>query len=135
MKEKEIFTVCQIFGEQQVTEKFKKREVLFSYMDGNYEKKVIMQFCNDRVDNVQELNVGDECEVGFTIESRYWEQGDRYFTSVTAWNVKVVKPNTPVYTPSSGMEGQQAAFENAPGLNTFGNDDKTKLDDDSDLPF
>ena len=86
------FKVKDIFQPQQVSEKLRKQEVLFTWNDGRWDHDVVIQFLNDRIDSLVQLNIGDTVEVGFDVESRRWEKDGvvRYFTSCTGWNVKIV---------------------------------------------
>lgn len=88
---KERLKVKKIFDEQQVNDRFSKREVLFEYNDGRYDHDVLMQFTNGNVNHVNNIAVGDVCEVVFDIDTRYWEKGDRYFMTITAWCCDVLK--------------------------------------------
>lgn len=102
-KEKE-FKVKDIFQPQQVSEKLRKQEVLFTWNDGWWDHDVVIQFLNDRIDSLVQLNIGDTVEVVFTVESRRWEKDGvvRYFTSCTGWNVKIVGKN-PAYLQDQGQ--------------------------------
>lgn len=97
------FKVKDIFQPQQVSEKLRKQEVLFTWNDGRWDHDVVIQFLNDRIDSLVQLNIGDTVEVGFDVESRRWEKDGvvRYFTSCTGWNVKIVGKN-PAYLQDQG---------------------------------
>lgn len=101
------FKVKDIFQPQQVSEKLRKQEVLFTWNDGRWDHDVVIQFLNDRIDSLVQLNIGDTVEVGFNVESRRWEKDGvvRYFTSCTGWNVKIVGKN-PAYLQDQGQFAQ-----------------------------
>lgn len=101
---KKEFKVKDIFQPQQVSEKLRKQEVLFTWNDGWWDHDVVIQFLNDRIDSLVQLNIGDTVEVGFTVESRRWEKDGvvRYFTSCTGRNVKIVGKN-PAYLQDQGQ--------------------------------
>lgn len=140
------FKVKDIFQPQQVTEKLRKQEVLFTWNDGRWEKDVVIQFLNDRIDSLVQLNIGDTVEVGFDVESRRWEKDGevRYFTSCTGWNVKIVGKN-PAFIQDQGQFAQarqefsqqpsapqpQSSQQQQGGLDDFPEQGK----DDDDLPF
>lgn len=139
------FKVKDIFQPQQVSEKLRKQEVLFTWNDGRWDHDVVIQFLNDRIDSLVQLNIGDTVEVGFDVESRRWEKDGvvRYFTSCTGWNVKIVGKN-PAYLQDQGQFAQarqdfsqqrsdprpqsQPVQQQQGGLNNF-------PDPDDDLPF
>lgn len=101
------FKVKDIFQPQQVSEKLRKQEVLFTWNDGRWDHDVVIQFLNDRIDSLVQLNIGDTVEVGFNVESRRWEKDGvvRYFTSCTGWNVKIVGKN-PAFLQDQGQFAQ-----------------------------
>lgn len=144
------FKVKDIFQPQQVSEKLRKQEVLFTWNDGRWDHDVVIQFLNDRIDSLVQLNIGDTVEVGFDVESRRWEKDGvvRYFTSCTGWNVKIVGKN-PAYLQDHGQFAQarqefsqqssvpqsqpqpQSSQQQQGGLDDFPEQGK----DDDDLPF
>lgn len=139
------FKVKDIFQPQQVTEKLRKQEVLFTWNDGRWDHDVLMQFLNDRIDCLVQLNIGDTVDVTFDVESRPWTKDGitRYFTSCTGWNVKIVGKN-PAYLQDQGQFAQarqdfsqqpsapqpqpQPVQQQQGGLNNF-------LQQEDDLPF
>ena len=52
------FKVKDIFQPQQVSEKLRKQEVLFTWNDGRWDHDVVIQFLNDRIDSLVQLNIG-----------------------------------------------------------------------------
>ena len=101
------FKVKDIFQPQQVSEKLRKQEVLFTWNNGRWDHDVVIQFLNDRIDSLVQLNIGDTVEVEFDVESRRWEKDGvvRYFTSCTGWNVKIVRKN-PAFLQDQGQFAQ-----------------------------
>ena len=97
------FKVKDIFQPQQVSEKLRKQEVLFTWNDGRWDHDVVIQFLNDRIDSLVQLNIGDTVEVGFDVESK--DGVVRYFTSCTGWNVKIVGKN-PAFLQDQGQFSQ-----------------------------
>lgn len=142
------FKVKDIFQPQQVSDKLRKQEVLFTWNDGRWDHEVVIQFLNDRIDSLVQLNIGDTVAVGFDVESRRWEKDGvvRYFTSCTGWNVKIVGKN-PAFLQDQGQFSQaRQEFSQQPsapqpqpqpvqqqqgGLYNFPEQGK----DDDDLPF
>lgn len=139
------FKVKDIFQPQQVSEKLRKQEVLFTWNDGRWDHDVVIQFLNDRIDSLVQLNIGDTVEIGFDVESRRWEKDGvvRYFTSCTGWNVKIVGKN-PAYLQDQGQFTQaRQEFSQQPSTpqpqpvqqQQGGIDNSPQQEDESDLPF
>lgn len=141
------FKVKDIFQPQQVSEKLRKQEVLFTWNDGRWDHDVVIQFLNDRIDSLVQLNIGDTVEVGFDVESRRWEKDGvvRYFTSCTGWNVKIVGKN-PAFLQDQGQLAQaRQEFSQQPSTpqpqpqpvqqQQGGIDNFPQQEDESDLPF
>lgn len=139
------FKVKDIFQPQQVSEKLRKQEVLFTWNDGRWDHDVVIQFLNDRIDSLVQLNIGDTVEIGFDVESRRWEKDGvvRYFTSCTGWNVKIVGKN-PAYLQDQGQFTQaRQEFSQQPSTpqpqpvqqQQGGIDNFPQQEDESDLPF
>lgn len=141
------FKVKDIFQPQQVSEKLRKQEVLFTWNDGRWDHDVVIQFLNDRIDSLVQLNIGDTVEVGFDVESRRWEKDGvvRYFTSCTGWNVKIVGKN-PAFLQDQGQFAQaRQEFSQQPSTpqpqsqpvqqQQGGIDNFPQQEDDEDLPF
>ena len=85
----EITGIVKQVGEtQEVTDTFKKREVVISHVSGQYEKDVAIEFMQDRVEKLDGINPGDEVKIGFDVESRAWK--DRFFTSCKGWRIEVL---------------------------------------------
>lgn len=66
---------------------WKKRDLLVTYKDGDYEKDAAFTFFGDKVEKLDGANIGDEVTVKFNIESR--EHNDRLYTNLMAWYFKV----------------------------------------------
>ena len=97
----------------------------------NY-RELALNVGGDRINDVLEFQVGQMVEIGYSVSSRYWAKGDRWFTTadlITINDSGAVKaqkfsPNTqnaPVVPKSQPMD------VNTPGANV---DDK-----EDDLPF
>ena len=101
------FKVKDIFQPQQVSEKLRKQEVLFTWNNGRWDHDVVIQFLNDRIDSLVQLNIGDTVEVEFDVESRRWEKDAvfRDFTPCTGSNVKIVGKN-PAFLQDQGQFAQ-----------------------------
>jgi len=109
---------------EQVSDKFKKRNLVLSIMDGNYEQQVQFEFVQDKVDLLDAVNVGDEVEVSFNLNGRSWTnpQGEvKYFNTNQGWRVETVSQN------DGSMSKQNSATESDIPVATG--------EEDDDLPF
>lgn len=81
---------------EQISDSFKKREIVVTDSSGKYEQHVSLQLTQDRVDLVKDLKEGDEVEVIFFLRGREWtnpKDGNvRYFNSLDVY--KIEKPGS-----------------------------------------
>ncbi|KGE14806.1 DUF3127 domain-containing protein [Sphingobacterium deserti] len=118
--------VHEIGATQQVTESFKKRDLIVAYAENpQFVEYIRFESTQDRVNIFDNLAIGDEIEVSFNLRGRPWTNKDgvtTYFNSLVAWRVTKLA-NT-----------AQAA--SAPGYADMPPVDITSSGaDDDDLPF
>lgn len=89
-----------------------------------YPRKVCFGLFGDRIDRYP-VAIDDVVAVSFDIESREWN--GRWFTSIRAWKVDKVQPETA--TPIPPMPGNVDSFDAVAGASAVDGDDS------SDLPF
>ena len=81
-----------IFDAKQVTERFRKREFVVELADNSrYPQYVLFQLTGDRCDAIEDLQVGAEVRVEFSLRGREWKspQGEmKYFNSLDVWTVE-----------------------------------------------
>lgn len=110
--------VHEVGATQQVTESFKKRDLIVAYAENpQFVEYVRMEATQDRVSIFDNLNIGDEIEVSFNLRGRPWTNKEgvtTYFNSLVAW--RVVKL----------AEGSVPSSPEPVNVNN---------DDDDDLPF
>lgn len=124
--------VHEIGDVQQVTDTFKKRDLVVQYAENpQFVEYIKFEATQDRTAIFDNLNVGDEVEVSFNLRGRPWTNRDgvtSYFNSLVAWRVSKV----------SGAAGD-AGGQSAPGPQSF--DAPPTVDiaadngKDDDLPF
>ena len=104
---------------QQVSDSFKKREFVVLDASGQYAQTISFQAVQDRVELLNNFNVGDAVEVTFFLRGREWTNPKdgtvRYFNSLDAWKVE-----------SLNQGGSPA---------TAGNSETFVAEGDDDLPF
>lgn len=108
--------VHEIGETQQVTDTFKKRDIIIQYAENpQFVEYIRFEASQDRTTLFDNLNVGDEVEVSFNLRGRPWTNKDgitSYFNSLVVWRVSKI-----------GSSGQQPPAPQASG------------GEDDDLPF
>jgi hypothetical protein len=89
---------------------FSKRAVIVEQVGEKYNDVFSLEFLKDKAEEAGSLNVGDAYKFSCNVNSRYWEQGDKYFTGISCWR-----------TGSVDESVEQVAAE--------------KSEEESDLPF
>jgi hypothetical protein len=86
-------TIIEIFEEQVVSDKFKKREFVLKVVDNGYEQEIKFQTIQDKTTILNFVKLNDEVKVLFNLGGRSWtnKQGKKdWFNSVTAWRIEKV---------------------------------------------
>jgi len=80
----------EIFDEQQVSEKFRKREFVLEVQDGQYPQHIKFQLTQDKVSLVEPFKMGDEVKVTFDLRGRGFNKNGQmlYFTNLEAWKIE-----------------------------------------------
>jgi len=107
-------TIIEIFEEQVVSDKFKKREFILKVVDNGYEQEIKFQTTQDKTTILNFVKKDDEVKVLFNLGGRRWTKDGKtnWFNSVTAWRIEKV--------------GSDAVVTSTPGVN---------VDPTNDLPF
>lgn len=84
--------LVEIYDENQVTDRFKKREFVLEIQDGMYSEFVKMQLLQDKCDLINSFNTGDEINVSFNLKGRPYTRDGKttYFTNLDAWRITPV---------------------------------------------
>jgi hypothetical protein len=111
-------TIKKIGDTVQVTDKFKKREVVITDASTMYPQHVTMQFTQDKCDILNMYNEGQEVEISFNLDGKEYTDKNtgeiKYFNSLNAWKIE----------SAGGSSAPAPSQESAPA----------EADDDS-LPF
>ena len=117
----------EIFDEQQVSEKFRKREFVLEYPDGSYTQFIKFQLTQDKCSLLDQYKVGDDVKVAFNLSGKPFTKNGTtmYFTNLSAWRLE----------PANGSAAPQGnnnpAYAAKPAAaTTFVSDEA-----DNDLPF
>lgn len=123
--------VHEIGATQQVTDTFKKRDLIVLYAENpQFPEYIRFEATQDRTSIFDNLEVGDEVEVSFNLRGRPWTNREgvtTYFNSLVAWRVSkvVTTPVTPGQSAST-----PASADIPPPVDISADEGK-----DDDLPF
>lgn len=100
--------VHEIGQTQQVTDSFKKRDIVIAYAENpQFVEYIKLEASQDRVNIFDNLHAGDDVEVSFNLRGRPWTNRDgvtTYFNSLVAWRVTKLASGagaTPINTQAS----------------------------------
>jgi len=118
------------FDTNVVSERFKKRDFVLTVEPGSpYPQHVTFQLVQDKVNMLDNFNVGDEVKVLFNLKGREWTspQGEvKYFNTIDAWRLEKI---------SQGQSNSQASSNNAGNVENTNPPVFTSSSADDDLPF
>jgi len=116
----------EIFEEQQVSDKFRKREFVLEIPDGSYTQYVKFQLTQDKCSLLDSYKNGDEVKVNFNLSGKPFTKNGTtmYFTNLQAWRIE------PAAAGNGGFGGQAAGAPAKADAPTFYSSDA-----DNDLPF
>jgi len=84
----------KVFDRKAVSDRFTKCDFVVEMEDGKYPQLVSFQIVNDKIAQLDGLNVGDEVTVTFNVRGREWTSPSRevkYFNTLDAWRVQATK--------------------------------------------
>jgi hypothetical protein len=132
----------EIFDEQQVSEKFRKREFVLEVQDGQYPEQIKFQLVQDKTALIDPYKMGDEVKVTFNLRGRGFNKNGQmlYFTNLEAWRIEPATGGAPAGGGGSSYSQQQPAARPAaqnqnPNLRAQPTAQPIAGDDDNDLPF
>ena len=133
----------EIFDEQQVSDKFRKREFVLEVQDGQYPQQIKFQLTQDKTSLIDPYKMGDEVKVTFDLRGRGFNKNGQmlYFTNLEAWRVEAASAGAPAGGGASYGGGQQqpaarpAAQNQNHNLRAQPTAQPIAGDDDNDLPF
>jgi Domain of unknown function (DUF3127) len=119
------------YAEQQVSERFRKRDFVLTDNSSQYPQFITFQLVQDRCSLVEPFNDGDEIRVFFNLRGREWKApaGDvKYFNTIEAWKIEPVQ--TAAQPQNFGAPATANTAGVAPDITSFNSGD-----DSDDLPF
>ena len=81
--------ITEIKDEQLITASFKKREFVITTQE-QYPQEVLLEFTQDKCDELNKANIGQEVKVEFNLRGRKWvnpEGESKYFNTLQAWRI------------------------------------------------
>jgi hypothetical protein len=100
----------------QVSEKFKKRDLVITDTSSTYPQDILFQLTQDKVDILDAFMEGQTLEVSFNLRGREWTspQGEvKYFNTLEAWRIEL----------PTGAQAAKPAPKAAPLVEAEGDDD------------
>ena len=95
--------VYNIGDVQQVSDSFKKRDIVLEYADNpNFPELVSFQSTQDKVNLFDDLVVGDEVEISWNLRGREWvnKEGVKvFFNTLQAWRIQKLASQPSSSTP------------------------------------
>ena len=97
-------TIVEIFAEQVVSDKFKKREFVLKVNENGYEQEIKFQTIQDKTTILNFVKKDDEVKVLFNLGGRRWtkEGKTNWFNSVTAWRIEKAGSDAVVTSTPAG---------------------------------
>ena len=112
-----IGKLIAIKEKEKISDKFTKQSIWLEVPDGKFPQTINVEFSNTAIDEIFEINVGDELQVEAYLKGRIWK--DKCFNSISGSKITVV-----------GVADESKMIKQG-NMSTW--QDATKKDDD--LPF
>ncbi|WP_316830261.1 DUF3127 domain-containing protein [Pedobacter aquatilis] len=116
--------VHEVGATQQVSETFKKRDLIVEYAENpTYPEYIRFEALQDKAALLDSFKAGDEVEVFFNLRGRPWTDKTgktSYFNSLVIWRINAIAAGAPA--AAAPAYAAPADVSNAPG-------------EDDDLPF
>ena len=131
----------EIFDEQQVSEKFRKREFVLEVQDGQYPEHIKFQLVQDKTSLIDPYKMGDEVKITFNLRGRGFNKNGQmiYFTNLEAWRIEAAAAGGNAggggYAGGQQAAPRPAAQNQNPSLRAQPSAAPIASDDDNDLPF
>lgn len=113
--------VHEIGGLQQVSETFKKRDLIIEYAENpTYPEYIRFEALQDKTALFDSLKQGDEVEVSFNLRGRPWTDKTgktSYFNSLVVWRLNVIggsQAQSPQYAPPADLNSSPGEDDDLP---------------------
>jgi hypothetical protein len=115
--------VHEIGALQQVSETFKKRDLIIEYAENpTYPEYIRFEALQDKTSLFDSLKVGDDVEVSFNLRGRPWTDKTgkvSYFNSMVVWRINTLSnspggASTPDYAPPIDLSNKPGEDDDLP---------------------
>lgn len=116
--------VHEIGALQQVSETFKKRDLIVEYAENpTYPEYIRFEALQDKTALFDSLKIGDDIEVSFNLRGRPWTDKTgktSYFNSLVVWRINALAngaaaaPSTPQYAPPANLNNAAGEEDDLP---------------------
>lgn len=129
-----------VYETAKVSERFTKREFVVELADNpKYPQLVLFQLTGDRVNQLDDLRVGDEVRIEFSLRGREWRSpsGDvKYFNSLDVWRIEPARANAQQSSRQSSRNATSGNSGDSRDRFTMPpRDDEPRPGDVDDIPF
>lgn len=101
-------TIINIGDVETFGENFTTRTFVIKTDDPQYPQEVPIELKKEKVDDIKGYAVGQKVKVFFNIRGRYWEKGDKYFSSLECWRLSAVNQPSPNARPTQPDYAQES---------------------------
>lgn len=131
-------TIHSIGQTEVKSEKFAKRDLVLSIVDGNYTQYLNIQFSNANCEKLDQFSVGQEVVIPINLRGRLWTGNDgieKCFNSIEGWAI-IHKDEYERLQASQNGQQQKPAARMGNIENNFQEEAIRQMaEDDDDLPF
>jgi len=123
----------EIFDEQQVSEKFRKREFVLEIPDGSFTQYIKFQLTQDKCNALDQFKIGDDVKVAFNLTGKPFTKNGTtmYFTNLGAWRIESANAADAAPAGNNNNNNYRAASPQQPTMTSSFISDEA----DNDLPF
>jgi hypothetical protein len=98
--------VMKVGDVQEFGKGFSKRELVMEIEPGDHPQSIPIEFVKDKADLLDDIEAGDTVTVKTDLRGSYWEKGDRYFLSLSGWQLS--KDKAAAKVEASGGKKKEA---------------------------
>jgi hypothetical protein len=109
-----------IFETKQVSQRFTKREFVVELTDNpKYPQVVLFQLTGDRCAQLDDLRVGDDVRIEFSLRGREWRSPSgevKYFNSLDVWKIEAARVGRSSRASSNAAGGDPRDLDMPPRI-------------------
>jgi len=107
-------TVKEIYQEQVISDKFKKREFVVTDNSSQYPQDLLIQCTNDKCDLLDKIKVGAYVRVHINLRGRGWTSPKdgitKYFNTIEGWKIDFNEQEEPAVENKSDKDDDDLPF-------------------------